>query len=58
MKLSTMSLTEHSQNSQSSVMNEQTFRRKVEELAEKLRTHPNKDEILELMEQQLLDDNQ
>jgi hypothetical protein len=39
-------------------MNEQTFIRKVEELAEKLRTHPNKDEILKLMEEQLLDDNQ
>lgn len=46
MKQSTMSMTK------------QTFQRRVEELAEKLRIHPNKDEILKLMEEQLLDDNQ
>ena len=38
-------------------MNETTYTRRLEELLQKLQTHPHKDEIVNIMQQQLADSN-
>ena len=38
-------------------MNETTYTRRFEELLRKIQTHPHKDEIVNIMQQQLADSN-